>query len=204
MKAHVALGSVRMKNFYSLPRQNSRKSGAVFSHLLSTDNLSFLNDTTTSLRDKAFRIQAYWSFISDLGLIYYDNFRQKQYFSSELTDIFIHQLYVRKRMFELADRIDRASDPMDIGMQKGRLAISESYIFLIEGMIGKQEKVQSFTSRQLRKINKAVMESVKENVSDLNPESRSKLSEMIKAQSKKSYPGYVKNSLAEMLKFLGE
>ena len=202
MKAHVAIGSVRMRNFYALPVKNSRRSGAVFSHLLSPDNLSFLDDTTASLRDKAFQIQAYWSFISDLGLIYNDNFSQKQYYSRELTDIFVYQLYVRKKMFELADRIDKASDPLDVGMQKGRLAISESYVFLIEGMIGKQEKTGSFTPRQLRKMDRAVLESVKENSKNLDPESRGKLLEAVKKQSEKGYPENVKKSLAEMLKFL--
>jgi hypothetical protein len=201
MKAHVALGAVRMKNFMKLPRRDSRRSGAVFSHILSPDNLSFLNDTT-ALHDKAFTIQAYWSFINDMGLIYFDNFKSKQYYSDELIDIYIYQLFVRKSMFKLADRIDRSDAPNDQGIKQGRPAIVNGYVYVVESLLQKQEKTSTFSASQLRKLNKAVTASILENSVYLNHASKQKLSESIKRiieKNKSLYSGKEYDTLMKSL-----
>jgi len=201
MKAHVALGSVRMKNFQKLPRRDSRRSGAVFSHILSPDNLSFMNDTT-ALHDKAFTIQAYWSFINDMGLIYFDNFKQKQYYSDELIDIYIYQLYVRKSMFQLADRIDRSDALNDQGIKKGRPAIVNGYVYVVESLLQKQEKTSTFSQDQLRKLNKAVTASILENAVYLDQASKQKISETIKKIMEKKKSFYPEKEYDTLMKSL--
>jgi hypothetical protein len=201
MKAHVALSNVRMKNFLKLPRMDSRRSGAIFSHILSPDNLSFMNDTT-ALHDKAFTIQAYWSFINDMGLFYYDNFKPKQYYSDELIAIYIYQLSVRKSMFKLADRIDRSDDPNDLAMKKGRPAIVNGYVYVVESMLQKQEKTSTFSAGQLRKLTKAVTASILENAVYLDHSSKQKLSETIKKVSEKVRSLYSEKEYDEIMKSL--
>jgi hypothetical protein len=201
MKAHVALGNVRMKNFQALPRKGSKRSGAIFKQYLNPDNLSFVNDTT-SLHDKAFRIQAFWSFINDIGLMYTDNFRTEQYYNEELIDIYGFQLYTREKMFELADRIDKSSDPLDAGMRQGRVSIVIGYVNLVEFMIKQQEKTRSFTTKQLKNLDKEIIRSISENVKYLDNESKQKLSSEIKQISEKSASGFVKKDFNVLLKIL--
>src|SRR5512135_944572 len=112
-----------MKNFYTLPRVSSNKSGKVFRQIINKNNLSFLNDTSLTRRDKALQIQSFWNFISDIGRMYTDNFKTGQYYSRELTEIYIFDLYVRGRMFELADEINNSGEAEDIGMRSGLKAV---------------------------------------------------------------------------------
>ena len=57
LQAYNTLISIKIKNFESLPRKGSRKSGTLFSQLINKKNLFFLNDTSMSLKDKAFDTQ---------------------------------------------------------------------------------------------------------------------------------------------------
>jgi len=201
IKAHIALSNARMKNFQTLPRKGSSRSGDVFRRLLSHDNLSFLDDAT-SLYDKGFRIQSFWSFLNDVGLMYTDNFRVEQYYNEELIDIYSFQLFVRNKMFLLADRIDGSKDPMDVGLQRGRPGIVSGYVYLVQFMIDQQEKTKSFTPRQLKTLSREISLSVKENIKYLDGDSKKKIADEINKISEKNISGSVKKDLAKLLKDL--
>lgn len=202
VKAHGIIANLRMKNFFSLPRYKSRKSGAIFSRIINKDNLSFLKDTTTSLRDKALQIQSFWSFISDIGRMYTDNLRIKQYYSAELIEIYTFDMYVRKKMFELAGVIDKSKVPDDISMQQGRTGIIIGYVNLITFLIHEQEKTKSFSPRQLNILNSEVARSITDNIQYLDSESKQKLSDEIKKITEGSSSGSKRKHLNKILKLI--
>ncbi len=204
MQAYNTLVSIKIKNFESLPRKGSRKSGTVFSQLINKENLDFLNDPSMSLKNKAFDTQPAARFVNELSRIYTDNLKPKQYYSEELIEIFIFEMYLRKRMLELAEQIMNSKDPEVIGLQAGRKGIVNGYVNLIITMIRNQEKTEAFSARQLKKLNNEVAISLEENLKFLDSDSKQKISAAIKQTSEKSPSGYLKKTNAKMLKLLGD
>ena len=204
IKAHVTLGSLRTKNFLTLPVKGSRKSGKVFSRIISRENLSFLDDPSKPLRDKAFEIQTLANFLNEISEMYHDNLRTEQYYSKELIDIFISEIYVREKMLELAEKIKNARDPADMAMSSGRPAIVGGYVNLIRILVREQEKTKSYPSGELKRLSGAVLKSVRENLKYLDSESKQKLSAEIRNTSEKIKSGSARKDIAEMLKFLLE
>jgi hypothetical protein len=204
MEAYNTLLSVKTKSFQSLPRKDSRKSGAVFSQLLNKEHLSFIDDPGKSLRDKALDTQPVGRFVSELSRIYTDNLRPQQYYSEELIEIFIFEMYVRKRMLDVAEQIMNSTDPEAIGMQAGRNGIVRGYVNLIETLIRNQEKTKAFSSRQLKKLNNEVSESLKENLRYLDPESKQMISSEIKKVTETSASGALKKTNKELLELLAD
>jgi hypothetical protein len=204
MEAYNALLTIKTKSFQSLPRKGSRKSGAVFSQLLNKENLSFIDDPKKSLREKALDTQPVGRFVSELSRIYTDNLRPQQYYSEELIEIFIYEMYVRKRMLEVAEQIMNSTDPEAIGMQAGRDGIVRGYVNLITTLIRNQEKAKAFPSRQLKKLNNEVSKSIKENLRYLDPESKQILSAEIKKVTETSVSVSLKKTNEKLLKLLAD
>ena len=204
MKAHITLGSIRTKNLLKLPRRDSRKSGSVFSRILSKENMSYLDDPSKSLQDKAYEIQSMGSFINEVSRMYTDNFRAEQYYREELIDIYIFEMYVRKRMLEVAEQIMNSKDPEVIGMQAGRKGIVNGYVNLIITMISYQEKTKAFSARQLKKLNNEVSISIKENIQYLDSENKLEISDEIKKITEKSTSGSLKKTNEKMLRLLAD
>jgi hypothetical protein len=202
MKAHITLGTIRTKSFQSMPRKESSRSGALFSRIVSKDNLAFLNDPGMALHDMAFQIQTTSSFLNDLGRMYTDNLKPQQYYHEELIEIFIYEIFVKEKMLELAERIKNSKVPDDISMQRGHKSIVNGYVNLITTMIKNQEKTKAFSARELRRLNKEVAVSISNNIKYLDSESKQKLTEEIKSISEKSGSRYVKKDFADVLKGL--
>ena len=204
IKAHVTLGSLRTKNFLSLPVKGSRKSGRVFSRIISRENLSFLDDPSKPLRDKAFEIQTLANFLNEISEMYHDNLKIEQYYSKEIMDIFIFEISVREKMLELAEKIMNSRDPEDRAMSSGRPAIVGSYVNLIRVLVREQEKTKSYTSGELKRLSGAVLKSVRENLKYLDSESKQKLSSEIRNSFEKIKSGSARKDIDEMLKSLSE
>jgi hypothetical protein len=202
MKAHVTLGTIRTKSFQAMPRKRSSRSGAVFSKIVSRENLSFLNDPKKALHDMAYEIQTTASFMNDVGRMYTDNLKQEQYYHEELIEIFIHEIYVKEKMLELAERIMNSKDPDDISMQRGHKSIVNGYVNLITTMIKNQEKTKAFAARELKRLNKAVAQSISNNLKYLDSASKQQLIEEITTITKKSKANYIRNDFSDVLKTL--
>ena len=117
IQAYSTLVSIKIKNFESLPRKEAENQEHVFSQIISKQNLAFLDDPSMSLKDKALDTQPAARFVNEISRIYTDNLKPKQYYSEELIDIFTFEMYVRRRMLELAEKIMNSNDPEVIGMQ---------------------------------------------------------------------------------------
>jgi hypothetical protein len=204
IKAHVTLGSLRTRNFLTLPIKGSRKSGRVFSRIISRENLEFLDDPSKSLRDKAFEIQTLANFLNEISEMYHDNLKIEQYYSKEIMDIFVFEIYVREKMLELAEKIMNSKDPEDKAMSSGRPAIVGGYVNLIRVLVREQEKTKSYPSGQLKRLSGAVLKSVRENLKYLDAESKRNLSAELRNTSEKIKSASAGKDIDEMLKYLSE
>jgi hypothetical protein len=201
-KAYSTLARIRSRNFFSLPRNKSRKSGAVFSQIINRDNLYFLYDSTMTLREKAFQIQSLSGFLNDMTRIYGDELRVKQYYSEELVDLYTFNLYVRKKMFELASEIDKSDKPEDIGMKPGRGVVVTGYVMLVGSIVNEQEKTESYSTAELKRLSKAVVHSIKENIQYLDVENKKKIVADLNRSIERHPSGYVPKEYKKVLKLI--
>ncbi len=199
VKAHVAIANARMKNFYSLPRANSKRSGIVFNQFINKNNLSFLNDTSISRRDKALQIQSFWNFISDIGRMYNNEYRIEQYYSRELTDIYTFDLYVREKMFDLAREINNSNEPGDKSMQSGLKAVCFSYERLIYTLLGEQVKSNAYNKKDMDRLSIEIARSLSEYFKWIEPSDRQGIIIQIQNTIEKSPSDYVRNNYRNLM-----
>jgi hypothetical protein len=202
LRAHIALSNIRLKDFSALPRRDSKKSEKVFSHLISKEYLSFLDDPSKSLRDKAFQIQSLASFLNELGRMYTDNLRTQQYYNEELIDIYLYELHVRKKMLDLAEEIMNSKNPEDISMQSGRDAILRGYVSVVSSLLRTLEKNKAFPSSELKRLSNGVSLSLKENLKYLDASGKEEISAQINKTKVKSASRYIKKNLQKDLSIL--
>lgn len=204
MKAYSAMGTIRMKNFHSLPRKDSRKSGAMFGRLISKDNLSFLEDTTISLAAKAYRMQTLGNFMGQLGTLYSDKLKLQQFYGDELIEIYATHIFVRGKMLELAENINNSTSQEDIAMQSGRTGIVGSYVFLMAFLVSEEQKPKAFSSGQLERLNKEMALSLSVNTKYLDSLSKQKVSAEIRNLYENNTSVSARKEIDDMLKFLSE
>lgn len=204
IKAQRTMNDLLVRNFYLLPRKHSRKSSEVFKRIISKDNLSFLEDSAISLRDKAYRMQSIGNFTGVMGTIYTDKLKTQQYYGEELTDIFIFHLYVRNKMLELAEKINKSTSQEEMALQSGRSGIVSSYVLLITFLVNEQEKTQAYSSIELRRLNREILNSITENIKYLDPESKQKINTVIKNSIEKSPSRFTRKNFKKILRLLAE
>jgi len=203
-KAQNAINSVIIKNFYSLPKKGSIRSGNLFRRIVSKDNLSFLEDTTISLQEKAYRIQSLGNMMGQMGTLYTDKIKIRQYYSQELVEIYVAHLYIRGKMLELADKINKSARQEEIMMQSGRKGIVSSYIMLISFLVSEQEKTEAFPAPDLRRLNREILNSLSLNMQYLDADSKQRIYDAIKNSLEKSKSGFRSKSLKNSLRLLDE
>jgi hypothetical protein len=203
-KAQNVINSLKIKDFYSLPRNSSRRSGEVFRRITSKENLSFLEDTTLSLQAKAYRILSIGNMTGQMGTLYFDKLKTKQYYSEELTEIYIAHLYIRGKMLELAEKIENSTSQEDILMRSGRNGIVSSYVLLITFLAGEQEKTRAFAVRDQKRLSKELLNSIEENIQYLDSGNKQKIITVIKAANEKLPSGNISKNYRQILRLIGE
>jgi hypothetical protein len=161
------LGTLRnIKNSepLSLPRKSSRKSGELFAHMVSIDNLYFLKVDSFPLHEKAFRIQPYIRIQNEYADIYTDIFRREQYYNEELVAIYIFGLSIVQEMLDLAYQINASDDPADIRMQSGYPAIQYTYMATLFQALKEQSRVSIYRTKDLEALGDSIALSIKRNM----------------------------------------
>jgi hypothetical protein len=200
IKAIATLSNLKFSDPLSLPRKNSRKSGAVFSRFFNEENLSFVNDTTRSLRDRAYQIQYYSSFQKNLSRIYTDNLRREQYYSRELIDTYIFGLYVHDKMLELAGKIMNSKEQSDVRLQPGTRSVQNSYVQMVFIALGEQAKSDVYPVKDLHRLSTEVSRSLKKNFQWHGPEERKEITIQIQNIIEKSHSECIKDNYRKILK----
>jgi len=204
VKAHVVLGKIKAASFFSMPAKNSEKSGPVFRRMISKENLSFLEDTSQSLGNRAFRIQYFSSFLNELSRMYFDNLKPEQYYREELIEIYIFRLYVQDKMLELGNRIMISDDPSVKGMQEGFTAVRQYYMNLIYVLLNEQIKSEIYRSADLEKLSAQVSASLTKNVTWMSIDSRQKILKQVQNTIEKTTLDPVKKNFTSTLTLYGD
>jgi len=163
VNANITLSSLKINDPLSLPRKNSRKSGELFKRMVNEENLSFIHDTIFPLRTRAYTIQYYTQFQTEMEHMYTIEHKGKIYYSEELSDLHIFGLAVHDKMLELASIINKSDDEDVEGIKAGMQAVRYNYLKLIPRLLGELSKTDQYSVDGLDRLSKAVSASVIEN-----------------------------------------
>ena len=149
---------------FSLPRKGSRKSGKLFEHMVSMDNLSFLNIDTLPLYEKAYRIQSFLHIQSEYIDIYTDMRHREQYYNKELIDFYIYGISITQKMLDLAYKINESDAPGDVGMQSGFDAIQYIHVTMLSDALDKQKNTSLYNTEDLETLGDSIALSLRRNM----------------------------------------
>ena len=148
----------------SLPRKGSAKSGKLFDHLISMDNLSFLNLDTLPLYEKGYRIQSFLRIQEEYIDIYTDLYHREQYYNPELIEFYIFGIRVTQQMLNLAYQINESDKPGDIGLQSGFEGVKYGHVFMLASCLDKQKNTSLYRTEDLERLSDSIALSVRRNI----------------------------------------
>ena len=160
----LVLNTLKYKTPYVLPVKDSEKSGILFSRIVNIENLSFLQDETLPLHEKAQIIKGWFGVYRGLYLVYANAQMKRQYYIRELTDIDIFAVRLAQKMLDLGNEINNSNDPSDVAMQSGYPSIQKMYIDLLTEILVKQQHTSLYPKQTLELLSDSISNSVKRNM----------------------------------------
>ena len=202
VNANISLSSLHSTNPFCLPRKDSKKSGALFSRFVNIENLTFLEDTTISLRDRALLVQHFQQLHNQLSNLYNNELKGKPYYNRELIDLHIFRLLVNDKMLELAGKIMNSKEESDLTMQSGLNRVQYNYLKLIDMLLQVQMKSKDYTGNDLNRLSTEVSRSLTLNQIWMEPNEKRKIIVQIQDILKKSSSAAVKKNYRKTLEVL--
>jgi hypothetical protein len=202
INADISLNSLKRTNPLLLPRKNSKKSGMVLSKILSKENLSFVNDTSLSLRIRAYLIQHFQKLQNEIIVFYTNKSKDEQYYNEELIDMYIFGLFIHEKMIELSWKIMNSKEKSDIEIQYGQNTVLNNYVKMISFVLGEQLKSRIYARKDLDRLSEEISNSVIKNMTWMKPENKEKIRIQIQDAIEKSTSGFAKNNYRKTLKVL--
>jgi len=148
---------------FALPTRDSKKSGVLFSRMINLENLSFLQDETLPLSEKAHVIKVYVEVQNRFIDVYTNILMKKQYYNQELVDIYIFGMGVAQQMIDLAHEINESEDPADVRMQRGYRDIQDLYVMDLTDQLRRQLQTSEYPEKALELLTDSVSSSVRRN-----------------------------------------
>ncbi|NMC37861.1 MAG: hypothetical protein GYA41_06025 [Bacteroidales bacterium] len=165
INSNITLSTLKSNFPYSLPRKSSKKSGAIFARLMDEKNLSFIYDKNIPLSTRAYTVQHFTRFYSELQSIYSVDVDDIGYYGDELADINIFGLLVHDRMLELAFVIMNSDVEEAKDLQFGMKTVKRNYLNLIDGLLDEQVKAEVYKEDDLNTLSDKITASVSKNIS---------------------------------------
>lgn len=162
--AFYVLNTLKFDKPQALPVRGSDKSGMLFSHMISTDNLFFLQDKTLPLNAKADKMKWFVNTLMELKVVYTLVGTEKPYYARELMDIDIFRMTVAHIMLDLGQQINESEDPSDVAMQSDYPKIREMYLNMIKELLEKQKQTSDYPVQTLELLTDSLSSSVKRNM----------------------------------------
>ena len=203
VSANITLSSLKINDPLSLPRKNSKKSGKLFKRMVNDENLSFIHDTTFPLRTRAYTIQYFTRFQTEMEQMYTIEYKGKIYYGEELLDLHIFALVIHDRMLELGWIINKSDDEDVEGIKSGMQSVTYNYLKLIPRLLGELVKTDLYSAEGLERLSKAIYSSVLKNHEWMTPSEKNSLLAEFKNAIENSGSAKVKSNLesaAEALK----
>ncbi len=162
-KALAGLTQLKLKDEFALPTKDSPRSSALFYRLIDIGNMTFLNDDSMPLFQKAQMAKRYLEIQRELTDLYTDIRRREQYYNRELIDIYIFGLEILQKMLHLANLINQSDNPMDVDLQTGYHSIQVLYVSHVIWMLNEQKNTSKYLEPDLEVLADSITQSVEQN-----------------------------------------
>ncbi|MBR9999893.1 MAG: hypothetical protein KFF73_13030, partial [Cyclobacteriaceae bacterium] len=138
----------------------SRRSGEIFNRIIDPVNLSFLQDETISLNEKASLIQNYVDIQGCFVTVYTNSNNTEQFYNRELIDLYIFGITIAQEMLDLGQLINESIEEEDIEMQYGYRSIQYLYLTMVNIVLENQQKSWFFEDKDLVRLSDFLYNSV--------------------------------------------
>jgi hypothetical protein len=202
INANITLSSLKMNDPLSLPRKNSKKSGELFRRMVNEENLSFIHDTIFPLRTRAYTIQYFPQFQTEMEQLYTIEYKGKNFYSEELLDIHIFGLVIHDRMLELGWMIERSDDEDVEGIKSGMQAVKYNYMKLMPRLLGELAKTDLYSVDDTGRLAIAISSSITKNNVWMTPQEKNNLVSEFKNAIENSRSSEVRSSLQDCIELL--
>ena len=201
VSANITLSSLKMIDPLSLPQKNSRKSGELFKRMLNEENLAFIHDTIFPLRTRAYTIQYYTQFQTEMEQMYTIEHNGEIYYSEELLDLHIFGLAIHDKMLELAMIINKSDDEDVSSIKSGMDAVKHNYLKLIPRLLGELAKTDHSVDGPDR-LSKAISSSLISNYEWMTTSDKNNLVSELKNTIENSGSSEIKTNLQDCIELL--
>jgi tetratricopeptide (TPR) repeat protein len=200
LQAYSVLARIKWDRPFELPAKDSKKSGLLFDHLLSLENMSFLKDTSMSLNEKAERISEFSKVYEYWMDVYTNPVIKKNYYHRELIDIQLFNLRLTEVMLNLAQEINKSDDPADAALKYGYESIKMNYLTALNNDLKTQSNTSQFLKMDLDRMADSVCASVMRNKDLMDSSAVIELKQSLRLVTDSTSSDYIRskyNSLAK-------
>jgi hypothetical protein len=188
-----ALTELKWKNPYALPRKDSEKSGMLFRRMISLDNMTFLQDESNALNEKAYQILEFLSVFEGWIKLYNNPLWKKPYYHRELIEIYINGVNVTQKMLDIADKIQESNDPDDVMMQSGDAEIRINYVSSLLNVMKIQSNTSHFLEEDLEIMADSISISIERNKDWMDSIATNLLKQSMETVMDSTSSDYIKN-----------
>jgi len=201
-QALSVLRNLKLYGSLTMPKKFSNNSGDIFKRLVSKENMAFLDDTTLSARDKAFRIQHFSSFQAGMIGLYSYKVKDLRYYRDELVDLYIFGLLVHNNMLDLSEELSQSGNKMDIVLTAGNSFVIKEYTDLTMKILKEQLNSKIYRNKDLKRLSKSLTESLTQNWKRIGSADKQKIIVEIQNVIHKSRSKFIENNYQQLLSLL--
>ncbi len=154
---------IKARDSLALPRYDSKRSGPLFRHMISMENLAFLNSDLFSLHDKTFMLQNFLGIEGQLTGLYQTRQSGLLYYSQELTQLYMFAIAITQKMLDLAYAINISENRDARCMKSGLPAVQHLYEKMLVYVVKEQTHGTSYREEDLEALSDTVNAAVKKN-----------------------------------------
>ncbi len=162
--SNMVLTELKNEQPFALPTKSSRRSSALFYRMISLENMSFLQDDSLPLYEKAHRLQGFLNVYTDLADLYTNVLMKEQYYYPELVEIWIFGLSVSQKMIDLGQEINQSDVPADKRMAAGYESIQSLYLVGLQDVLNQQKYTSRYSEKELELLTDSISVAVKRNM----------------------------------------
>lgn len=159
-EACIALNNIKAIKPFSLPRKDSKRSGAVFSRITNPENLVFVQDESLTLNERAYRIQHYVDIQGCFVTVYTESDNSEQYYHRELIDLYIFGLTIAQEMLDLGQLINESVEEEALEMQYAYQSIRRLYLTMVMFILENQQKSWFFAEEDMVRLSNFLANSI--------------------------------------------
>ena len=152
----------------SLPKKESEKSGLLYSRMTNLENLSFLNNDSLPLSNKAHQIKEFLNVYYNLSDVYTNILLKEPYYHRELMGINLFGLSISHKMVDLAKKINRSEEQSDIVMQSGYESIVGLYTNFLSNLLQSQSDLSMYSQQDLELLSDSLTSSIGNHWQDID------------------------------------